>query len=53
MKSQIIKACDELKNALIAEYEASQLEVESKVKKIASHKQVQIARDALSDIKFY
>ena len=53
MKSQIIKLCDELKEALIAEWEASQLEVESKTKKCKAHIQTLLAKDAIRDINIF
>lgn len=53
MKSQIIKACDDLKEALLADFEASQAELDSKVAKQKAHKAVQLAREALRDIEIY
>jgi hypothetical protein len=53
MKETIIQSCKNLQEALLADFEASQAELDSKVAKQKAHKAVQIARDALSDIKLY
>jgi CRISPR/Cas system-associated endonuclease Cas3-HD len=52
MKQDIIKACESLKEALLAEYEVSQQELECKSKKNKTHNDTLIARDALRDLSF-
>jgi hypothetical protein len=53
MKQQIESACESLKEAMLAEYDASQMELESKVAKTKTHNDVLIAKDALRDISIY
>src|ERR1039457_7146546 len=53
MKIQIVKACSDLQDALLNQYEVSQMELEAKSKKEATRLATQIARDAVRAIEFY
>ena len=50
---QIINACEDLKQALLNQYEVSQMELEAKSKKEATRLATQIARDAVREIRFF
>ena len=53
MKNDIIKACTELQEALLAEYAVSQQELEAKSQKEKCRLATQHARDAIREIRFY
>ena len=51
MKSQIESACESLKQAMLADYDASQMEETAKVQKIKTHNDVLLAKNALQDLQ--
>ena len=53
MKQQIEAACEALKQAMLAEYEASQMELDSKTAKTRTHAQTLSAKDVIRDLEIY
>ena len=50
-KEQIVKAYDNYRDAVIAEFEIGQLEESTKVAKIKAHEATLIAKQGLEDLK--
>ncbi len=48
----VTSAVEELKHAMIASVEADQEEESAKLKKIAAHKKLSLARDSIRSIQF-
>jgi hypothetical protein len=51
-KEEIMKAIDDLRNAIIADMEASQKEEQSKTEKIKTHHHLLLAKETFNSIEY-